>query len=205
MNRTVDLNRSPLDIPVVNIDALAENWWAIALRGVVSVIFGVLTLVLPALTLAALVLMFGAYALVEGIFNLIAAVRGADRSRPRWLLVLEGLVSIGAGIVTMVLPGLTALVLAYIIGAWAIITGALETAAAISLRTEIKGEWTLVLSGLLSLIFGVLMLAAPASGALALVMVIGAYAIAFGVLLLILAFRLRGRRRETRVPMARAA
>jgi uncharacterized membrane protein HdeD (DUF308 family) len=186
--------------------SLAENWWAVALRGVVSILFGVLTLALPALTLAALVLMFGAYALVDGIFNLIAAIRGgADAARPRWLMVVEGLVSIGAGIVTLVMPGLTALVLAYVIAAWALMTGALEIAAAFRLRKHVRGEWALAVSGVLSMLFGVLMAAAPAAGALALVLWIGAYAVVFGALLLVLAFRLRRLRGEAREPLARAA
>jgi uncharacterized membrane protein HdeD (DUF308 family) len=199
MNRPVELQTT------LDVRALAENWWAIALRGVVSILFGVLALALPALSLAALILMFGAYALVEGIFNLIAAVRGGDASRRRWVLVLEGLVSIGAGIVTMVMPGLTALVLAYVIAGWALVTGALEIAAAVGLRKEMRGEWALALSGVLSLIFGVLMAAAPAAGALALVLWIGAYSVVFGVLLLALALRLRSWRREGHVPLARAA
>ncbi len=191
---------------MIDVRSLAENWWAVALRGVVSILFGVLTLALPALTLAALVIMFGAYALVDGFFNLIAAIRGGgDAARPRWLMVLEGLVSIGAGIVTLVMPGLTTLVLAYVIAGWALVTGALEIAAAFRLRKHVRGEWALALSGVLSMLFGVLMAAAPAAGALALVLWIGAYAVVFGALLLVLAFRLRRFRGEPRVPLARAA
>ena len=192
--------------PAVFVRSLAQNWWAVAVRGIVAILFGLLTLVLPTLTLAALVFMFGAYALVEGVFNLVAAIRrGAALSQPRWLLGLEGLVSVGAGVATFALPGLTALVLAYVIAGWALATGALEIAAAIRLRQYVRGEWALVLSGVLSLLFGVLMAAAPAAGALALVLWIGAYAVVFGALLLALAFRLRRWRGEERLDLARAA
>lgn len=200
MDRTLDRDT------MVWVRSLAQNWWAVAVRGVVSIVFGLLTLVLPTLTLAALIFMFGAYALVEGLFNLVAAIRRGDAaSQPRWLLALEGLVSVGAGVVTFALPGLTALVLAYVIAGWALATGALEIAAAIRLRQHVRGEWALVLSGILSLLFGVLMAAAPTAGALALVLWIGAYAVVFGALLVALAFRLRRWGRRERVELARAA
>jgi uncharacterized membrane protein HdeD (DUF308 family) len=189
---------------IVDLRALVDHWWAIAVRGVVSIVFGVLTLALPTLTLTALIFMFGAYALVEGLFALIAAIRGRQDG-PRRALLLEGLVSVAAGIVTFVLPGLSALALAYVIAGWGLVTGALKVAAAIRLREEVKGEWALVLSGVLSLIFGVLMASAPTAGALTVVLVIGAYAIAFGALLLVLAFRLRRVQHQNRVPLARAA
>jgi uncharacterized membrane protein HdeD (DUF308 family) len=184
---------------------LSRNWWALALRGVAAIVFGVLTFVLPGVTLAVLVFMFGAYALVDGIFNLIAATRGREDERPWWGLVIEGLISIAAGIVTFMWPGLTALVLLYVIGAWAVITGILEIVAAIRLRKLITGEVWLALGGVLSLAFGVLLFLFPAAAALALVLWTGAYAVVFGALLLGLAFRLRRTQREERLPLVRAA
>jgi uncharacterized membrane protein HdeD (DUF308 family) len=184
---------------------LARNWWAVALRGVAAILFGLLTFLIPGITLAVLIFLFGAYAIVEGIFNVIAAVRGRAGAAPWWALLLEGLVSIGAGVVTFVWPGLTALVLLYVIGAWAVITGVLEIAAAIRLRKAITGEWWLALSGVLSIIFGVLLMIAPAAGALVMVLWIGAYAIVFGAVLIGLAFRLRRWREGDRIPVARAA
>jgi len=185
---------------------LARNWGAIAIRGVAAILFGLLTLVVPGLTLAALVLLFGAYALVDGIFNIIAAIRRRPDDPPWWALLLEGLVGVAAGLVTFLLPGLTAVTLVYIIGAWAIITGVLEIVAAVRLRQQLTGEWWLVLSGVLSVVFGVLVMLRPAAGALAIVLWIGAYAIVFGALLLALAFRLRRAQAELRdVPFARAA
>ena len=185
--------------------SLTRNWWIIALRGVAGILFGLLALIWPGITLGALVLLFGSYALVEGVFNVIAAVRGRTVERAWWALLLEGLISIGAGIVTFVLPGLTALVLVYVVATWALITGALEIVAAVRLRQEITDEWWLGASGVLSIIFGVILMLFPGAGALALVLWIGAYSIVFGALLVALAFRLRSWRAEARTPMARAA
>jgi len=185
---------------------LARNWGAIAIRGVAAILFGVLTFVVPGLTLTALVLLFGAYALVDGAFNIIAAVRRRAGDPPWWVLLLEGIVGVAAGVVTFVLPGLTAVTLVYIIAAWAIVTGVLEIVAAVRLRRQLTGEWWLLLGGVLSVVFGVVVMLAPAAGALAMVLWIGAYAIVFGALLLALAFRLRRAQAELRdVPFARAA
>src|SRR2546428_2769420 len=175
----------------MNIDSLAKNWWALALRGVAAMIFGVLAFVLPGVTLAVLVLLFGGYALVEGVLNVIAAVRGRGDDQPWWALLLEGLVSIAAGIVAFVVPGVTELALLYIIAAWAIVTGALEIVAAIRLRRRISGEAWLALDGVLSVAFGVLTMLMPGAGALSLAWLIGAYAIVFGALLFGAALRLR--------------
>jgi uncharacterized membrane protein HdeD (DUF308 family) len=183
---------------------LARNWWAIALRGVAAVVFGILALLLPGTTLAALVLLFGAYAIVEGVFSLIAAVRGRT-DEPRWLLALQAIVSLAAGFVTFLWPGLTALVLLYVIAAWALVIGVLQIVAAVRLHSRIRGEGWLVLSGILSVIFGVLMMWAPGAGALALVLWIGSYAIVFGALLIVLAFRLRGGRLQAEERLSRAA
>ena len=160
------------------------------MRGVAAVVFGILAFIWPGVTLAVLVLLWGAYALVDGILGLLSAFRtGQDH---RWALLVEGIVSIAAGIATFVWPGLTALVLVYIIAVWALVTGVLEVVAAIRLRQVIQNEWWLVLSGIASLLFGIALIVAPGAGALALIWLIGAYAIIFGVLLLGLAFRLRG-------------
>ncbi|TMQ22412.1 MAG: HdeD family acid-resistance protein [Candidatus Rokuibacteriota bacterium] len=186
--------------------SLAANWWAIALRGVAGILFGVLTFVVPGLTLAALVLLFGSYAIVDGVLNIVAALRRRRAGEPPWwALLLEGVVSVAAGVVTFAWPGLTTVVLLYVIAGWAIITGAFEMAAAVRLRQRVEGEGWLVFSGILSIALGVLLMAAPATGALALVLWIGAYAIVFGALLVVLAFRLRRWQAEERATMARAA
>jgi uncharacterized membrane protein HdeD (DUF308 family) len=171
---------------------LGRNWWALALRGVAAILFGILAFAWPGITLFVLVLFFGAYMLVDGIFAIVAAVRAAGEEDRWWLLLIEGILGVLAGLVAFFWPGLTALALLYFIAAWAIVTGIMEIVAAVRLRQEIEGEWALGLSGLLSVIFGVLLVVLPApAGLLSLVWLIGAYAVATGVLLLILAFRVR--------------
>lgn len=172
-------------------DLLARNWWLLALRGLAGVLFGILAFIWPGITLVALVFLFGAFALVNGILSLILAWN-APKGFPRFgSLILGGILGIAAGIITFFLPGITALGLLIMIAAWAIATGILEIVAAIKLRKVITNEWLWVLAGILSLIFGVLLLLQPAAGALVLVWWIGAYALVFGIVLMILAFRLR--------------
>jgi len=171
--------------------SLANHWWAIALRGAIAILFGVLAAMMPKLTLYVLVLMFGGYALVEGVFTVVAAISQRRTEKHWWALLLEGLVSIVAGLIAIFMPGLTALWLVYLIAAWAIVTGVLAIAAAIRLRKVITGEWWLGLSGVLSVIFGFFIAIAPGAGALGLVLWIAAYAIIFGISLVALAFRLR--------------
>ncbi|MDQ3466706.1 MAG: HdeD family acid-resistance protein [Chloroflexota bacterium] len=169
---------------------LARNWWALALRGVLAILFGVIAWIWPDLTVRALVLLFGAYALVDGVFAIVAAATGAG-GRRWWALVIEGLLGIAVGLITMVWPDLTALALLYFIASWAIITGVLEIFAAFELRREIEGEWLLGLGGLASILFGLILIVFPGDGALALIWLIGAYAIFFGALLIGLAWRVR--------------
>lgn len=171
---------------------LSRNWWALALRGLAAVLLGLAAFLLPGITLAALILLFGAYMLVDGVFAIVAAVRAAGREARWWLLLGEGILGVLAGIVALVWPGLTALALLYFVAAWAIVTGILKIVGAIRLRKEIEGEWALILGGALSVLFGVLLAVIPApAGILSLLWLIGAYAVAFGVVLIILAFRLR--------------
>ncbi len=170
---------------------LARNWWAVAIRGLVAVLFGILALVVPHLTLAVLILLFGAYALADGIFGIVAAVRAAERGARWGTLLVEGLWGVAIAAVAFIWPGETALVLLYLIAFWAIFTGVFEILAAVRLRREIVNEWLLGLAGLASVVFGVLLVVFPGAGALTVIWLIGAYALVFGVLLLGLAFRLR--------------
>jgi len=172
---------------------LSRNWWALALRGLAAIVFGVLAFVWPSITLWALVLLFGAYMLVDGIFAIVAAVRAAGREARWWLLLVEGVLGVLAGLVAFLLPGITALALLYLVAAWAIFTGILQIVGAVRLRREIEGEWALILGGVLSVIFGVLLAVLPGPGILALVWLIGAYAVVSGMLLIVLAFRVRNR------------
>jgi len=171
--------------------ALAHSWWVLALRGAVAILFGILALSWPGLTLATLVLLYGAFAFADGIISLWAAFFGGAKPAPTWWLIVVGLLGIAAGVVTFVYPGITAVLLVLFIGAWALVHGIFEIIGAIRLRKEIEGEWMLVLSGIVSVIFGALVLVAPGAGALALVWIIAVYAIVFGILMIGLAFRVR--------------
>ena len=174
---------------MIVVDQLARHWWVIGLRGLAAILFGVLAFVWPGMTLAVLVLLFGAYALVDGVLTLIAAFRGGVQHRI--VMLVEGVVSVLAGLAAFVWPGLTALVLLYIIAFWAIVTGVLEIVTAIRVRRAISNELGLVIGGVLSVVFGVVLLIAPGAGALAVIFLIGAYAVVFGIALLGLAWRLR--------------
>lgn len=173
-------------------DVLSKYWWVLLVRGIVAVIFGIVALVWTEITLEVLILLVGAYLLVDGIFSLLSAFGDRQRNERWWVLLIEGLAGIIAGIAVFVWPALSGLVLLYLIAAWAIVTGIFELIAAIQLRREIEGEWALIVSGILSLIFGILLAIFPGEGALALVWVIGIYAILFGALLILLSFRIRG-------------
>jgi uncharacterized membrane protein HdeD (DUF308 family) len=182
------------------LEHLSRNWGWVVLRGVAAVLFGVLAFVLPGITLAVLVIVWGAYALADGILALIAAYRVRDQGKPFWSLVIVGLLGIAAGIVTFIWPGMTALLLLLFIAAWAIVMGIFQMIAAIRLRKEIQNEWLLGLSGVLSVLFGIIMFVQPGAGALALIWVIAAYAIVFGVLLIWLGLRLKKRSESRAVP-----
>jgi uncharacterized membrane protein HdeD (DUF308 family) len=168
------------------LEAMTRNWGAVALRGVVAVLFGVVAIVWPGPTVAVLVILLGAFALVEGVANIVAGVRG----RQGWAIA-EGLISVIVGIVIVVWPAITALALLYIVAVWAIITGILRIVAAIQLRRVIRNEWLLVGSGLASVIFGVIAAAFPGAGILAIIWLLAAWSIVLGVLLIALALSLR--------------
>jgi uncharacterized membrane protein HdeD (DUF308 family) len=160
-------------------------------RGIVGVIIGIVAFTLPGVTIAALVVIFGAYALVDGVTNLLLGVTRRARHGRAWVHALQGVVGIAAGVLTFIWPGVTALVLVLFIGSWAIVTGAIELAAAIKLRKEISGEWMLALSGILSMAFGILVLVFPFAGAVGISWVLGSYAMIGGIVLIGLGVRLR--------------
>lgn len=169
----------------------ARTWWAVVIRGVAAILFGIIALLLPGSALLALVLLFGAYALVDGIFALLGAVRAIESNQRFGALLFQGIVGVIVGILTFVRPGITGLVLLYLIAFWAIITGVFEIIEAVEMRRVIRNEWLLILGGALSVIFGVVIFFAPVTGALAVVVIIGIYAIIFGALLVGLGLRLR--------------
>lgn len=172
-------------------NVVAMHWWALAIRGIVAILFAILTFTVPGITLAAIVILFGAYALIDGIFAIASAIR-AVHGHKRWgAFLVEGVVGIVAGLITLFVPIVTLAFLIYVVAAWAIVTGVLEIAAALRLRQHIAGEWLLVLTGILSILFGVAIFWVPGAGALIIAWWLGAYALIFGILLLGLAFRLR--------------
>jgi uncharacterized membrane protein HdeD (DUF308 family) len=169
----------------------AQNWGAVMLRGVTAIAFGLLALFVPGVSFAALVLTFGAYAFVDGIFLVISAIRRGDPSTPWWVLLIQGVAGIAAGLITWFAPLVTALALLYMFAAWAIVTGIFEVVVAIRLRKVITGEWLLALSGVLSVVLGAALIVAPVQGAFVLMLWMGAYALLVGVLHVAVAFKLR--------------
>jgi uncharacterized membrane protein HdeD (DUF308 family) len=168
------------------------SWWAMALRGVAAIVFGILAFVWPHITLTALVFLFGAYALVDGAFAIVAGIKSHGEYKRWGLLLLQGILSVAAGVFAFMVPAMTAFILLVLIASWAIVTGIFQIAAAIQLRKHIKGEWLLALGGIGSILFGAILLFYPAAGALAMIWIIGTYAIVFGFLLVALGFKLRG-------------
>lgn len=174
---------------------LARNWWLIALRGVFAILFGLMTAIAPAATLLTLVVFFAAYMLIDGVAGIVAAVRAAGRHE-RWVLLLaEGLLNILVGVAAFLLPGSAVLAFVLITAAWAIVTGALLVVAAFRLHVH-YGRWWLALGGVASLLFGLLLVVNPGVGAYVLTLQFAGYAMAFGVMLLVLAFQLRARRAD---------
>jgi uncharacterized membrane protein HdeD (DUF308 family) len=170
---------------------LSQYWWAILLRGVAAILFGFLALFAPGITLATLVLLFGAYALVDGIGAIIMGIKDYGEHERWWATLIGGIVSVAAGFVTFVMPGLTAVALLILIGVWAMFRGMLDIVAAVQLRDVIEGEWMLALAGVLSVLFGVLTILFPGAGALAVIWWIGAFALVLGGSLVALSFRIR--------------
>lgn len=175
-------------IPTLSL-MLQRGWWVLLLRGLLAIAFGVLTWFYPVASATALVLVFGAYAFVDGLLGLYAAINNRDNSRHWWVLLLWGLAGVAVGGITVIKPAVTAFILTLYIGAWALMTGVMEIISAIRLRKEIEGEWLLGLSGLVSVLFGCLVLILPGVGMMALLWLLAIYAVIFGALLVVLAFK----------------
>lgn len=175
----------------IGIQAIRRNWWMLAVRGVLAIIFGLIALFAPGIALLAFVYVFGIYALIDGLMAVYIAVRERG-ALSRWAWVLfEGTLSIIAGIVAFVYPGLTALVLLYIVAIWAIVTGIMEIVTAIAIRGFTAQEWALGLAGIVSILFGIVLFIFPGTGLLSILWLVGVYAIVFGVLFIVRAFQLR--------------
>ncbi|MBS0189980.1 MAG: DUF308 domain-containing protein [Phycisphaerales bacterium] len=175
-----------------HLHALAAGWKSLMVRGVCAVLFGVFALAVPALTLPAVLWMFAALAILDGVFALAAAASGRARSIiPTWWLILVGLLGIGVGVTTILSPALTAITLATFVGVWALVRGIITIAGAVHLRKVIQNEWSLIISGLIDVAFGTFVVLRPGEGILAMMMVVGAFAIVGGITLITLALRLK--------------
>jgi uncharacterized membrane protein HdeD (DUF308 family) len=186
------------------LEMLSRYWWAFVVRGIFAILFGILAYAWPGITLATLIILFGAYVLIDGILLVIKTIGKWAERDDRWLLLLEGLLGIGIGVITFVAPGITAVALIFFIAAWSLATGVLEIAVAIRLRKEIQGEGWMILSGIASIVFAVLVMFFPGAGALGLLWLIAAYAIIFGVMLVILGIKLRGHRSRSKGATAKS-
>src|SRR5712692_11278538 len=176
---------------------LVLNWWALALRGILAILLGLAAFILPGITLVVLIALFGAYALIDGVLAIVAGVRAAEHHERYGSLLWRGLCGIAAGLVAFIAPGITAVVLTLLVAVWAVITGVLEIVAAVHLHRA-HGEWLLMLNAVLSILFGFLLFVVPTLGMLTLIWLIGGYSVFFGIVMLTLAFRLRGRHAAAR-------
>jgi len=173
-------------------EILQRSWWFVLIRGLAALVFGVLSFANPAVSLATLVLLAGCYLLVDGAIGVWLGLSSRKRNDDWWVLLLWGLAGIAAGILTFTAPGLTALALLFYIAAWAVVTGVLQIIAAVRLRKEISGEWSMGLAGVVSVGFGLFLMARPDAGALAVLWAIASYALMLGLILIVLAFKVRG-------------
>ena len=176
-------------------EVLADNWWAMGLRGILGILFGLICVLTPGVAIQVFVILFAAYMLVDGVFAIISGIKAA-RNGERWgLLILEGVVDLAAGAVAVLWPAITLVALVWLIAVWAIVSGVLMLTAAFKLNLD-HGRWWLALGGIASVIFGILLVIEPLIGAVVLTLWIGAYALVFGIFLLILAFQLHSKKEE---------
>jgi uncharacterized membrane protein HdeD (DUF308 family) len=178
------------------LDNLTRNWWLLLLRGLAAIAFAIMTWIWPGLTIAVFVLLFGAFAFADGVLGIWGAITGPKGDRNRWLLLLWGIVGLAAGALAILAPGLVAASFVFLIAGWAILTGILQIVAAIRLREAIEGEWVLIVAGLASIAFGVILGLRPAAGAVALSWLVAGYAFLFGVLLIVLSLKVKGARKR---------
>lgn len=178
------------------------NWWIVALRGVLAVAFGLYALFVPGLALATIIMTFGVVVLLAGILVIVAGVRRQAEHQPSWPFVVEGIVCVAFGLLALIKPGATAVAWLYVISGFAVVSGMLHIAAGVKLRKQVEGEWTLIVNGILTTVFGILMVLLPWAGLLSLILLVGAYSLFFGALLLVLAVRLRSGWKARPVPRA---
>lgn len=186
------------------LNQLTRNWWVVGLRGAFAVLWGILAIAWPGITLAMLVLLFGAFALIDGCVAVFSGITHGETLNRGWIIA-QGLAGVGVGVFTLLYPGVSMLVLVFLVAGWALVSGALQVITALELRKELRGEWFLVLSGVLSVVLGICIAAFPIAGAVTIVYIIGGYAIVFGLLLVALAFQLRSREAKPHIGKAQMA
>lgn len=170
---------------------LTKNWWLLVLRGILAIVFGIIAFLMPGVAWLSLILLFGTYAILDGIFAMMTGLISSKFSPRWWTFLLEGVISVAAGVIALLRPDLAGVVLVLVIAIWAALTGGLEIAAAIRLRREIKNEWLLGFGGFVSIVLGMLLLLQPAAGGLIITLMVAVYALIFGMLLIVLGLRLR--------------
>ena len=175
------------------INIIEKRWWVFALRGLIAVALGIIALVNPGIALLTLIIIFGIYSFVDGLFDVIISISNRKDNEKWWALLIAGIASVVIGVISLSNPSITGIALVYLIAVKALINGVLEIAAAIELRHFIEGEWMMVISGILSILFGIVLFASPNQGALAMLWVIGIFAIVIGIWLIIFAFHLRSK------------
>jgi len=177
---------------------LADRWWVFLLRGIVAILFGIAAIAWPGITLVVLLAMFAAFVIVDGVLDIIAGIAASGENERWWLLLLEGLAGIVVGVIAIVAPVATVQALSILAAAWAVVTGVFEIVTAIRIRKLIEGEWLMILAGIASILLGILIFVRPGAALAAFAIIVGIYAILFGLLLIVLAFRLRGLRERSR-------
>lgn len=170
---------------------LTRNWWLVVLRGVLAILFGAAAFFMPGLAWLSLIVLFGTYAILDGVFAMMSGLISSKFSPRWWVFLLEGLVSVAAGTIALVRPDIAGIALVWLIAGWAVLTGVLEILAAVRLRKEITNEWMLGFGGFVSIVLGALLFFQPAAGGLVITLMIGAYALIFGIALVALGLRLR--------------
>ena len=178
------------------INMIEKRWWVFALRGLIAAALGIIVLVNPGIALLTMIIVFGIYSLVDGLFDIIIGFSSRKENKQWWAVLIAGIANVVIGVISLSNPSITGTALVYLIAARALINGVLEIVAAIQLRHFIEGEWMMIVSGILSILFGVVLFASPNQGALALLWVIGIFAIVIGIWLIIFAFRLRSKTKK---------
>lgn len=175
------------------VQGVRSHWWVMLVRGILAILFGIIALLAPGIALLAFIFVFAAYAILDGIAAIAASFQARSTLGNWWVLLLEGIVGLIIGILAFVWPGETALVLLYLVAIWALITGFMEIGSAFLLPGSAGQHWGLGLAGLLSVIFGIILIVRPGAGLLAILWFVGIYAIVFGVSLIVYAFQVRSR------------